>query len=643
MKTSFRPETDGFTFVNNWNYDNTEKATIKDALAGVSTGLAAALAPIYAPVLGLAAASVSPLDVFVSFLSGGLIPPGVTTAAAAITTAKTKLEPILKDMLDKFFAGTYGLCGGMASASLDYCRLHQVIPQGVWPNTINGAFFNVPQRDNPQGSALRQFIWKRLINTFVTGGAAATTLKYMFILKHIPENLGGGAPALLAATKAEWAKLKHLIDTVGPWPIGIVGTTDNPSHNHQILAYGYEDFGNSTGSLYVYDNNFPDREVIIGLDFRQKSLVARENSYVSGHDDARGPLQAFFCENYVADNSAPTTPGFPRVSCALNSKGDLHVCAIDQNRGLWHSIREANGNWSIAFEDVQSHTRKVGRDIGRTPYVACATSSQGDLHVCAIDENGGLWHTIRRPDGTWPFGFGDVQAETRRVGPSLGPTSFVACATSQQGDLHVCVIDRKGELWHTMRLANGSWPSAFVNIGREISQVQLDAGIGSASAVACAVDPQGDLHLCIFSGGRSLLHTIRRANGSYPFAYEPVPNQPACCRRVSCSVDGQGILHVCTRDENGALFHTVRLPNGKWPGIGIVQDATVGRRIGPAPNFACAANAAGELHVCAVDNNASIWHTIRRADGTWPYAFVDVREAIAAYLRSSTFVTTRHR
>ena len=71
MKTSFRPETDDFTFVNNWNYDNTEKATIKDALAGVSTGLAAALAPIYAPVLGLAAASVSPLDVFVSFLSGG--------------------------------------------------------------------------------------------------------------------------------------------------------------------------------------------------------------------------------------------------------------------------------------------------------------------------------------------------------------------------------------------------------------------------------------------------------------------------------------------------------------------------------------------------------------------------------------------
>jgi hypothetical protein len=32
------------------------------------------------------------------------------------------------------------------------------------------------------------------------------------------------------------------------------------------------------------------------------------------------------------------------------------------------------------------------------------------LHVLAIDQNDGLWHTIRTADGSWPFPLGDVQA-----------------------------------------------------------------------------------------------------------------------------------------------------------------------------------------------------------------------------------------
>ena len=32
----------------------------------------------------------------------------------------------------------------------------------------------------------------------------------------------------------------------------------------------------------------------------------------------------------------------------------------------------------------------------------------------AIDQNNGVWHTIRQADGTWPYAFGDVQAQTSR-------------------------------------------------------------------------------------------------------------------------------------------------------------------------------------------------------------------------------------
>jgi hypothetical protein len=162
----------------------------------------------------------------------------------------------------------------------------------------------------------------------------------------------------------------------------------------------------------------------------------------------------------------------PFVACAANSQGDLHICAIDAQGGLWHTIRRADGSWPSAFGDVQAQTRLVGpnQGIGPTPSVACATNSQGDLHICAVDGQGGLWHTIRRADGTWPFAFGDVQAQTRLVGPNpgIGPTPYVACTTNGQGDLHVCAIDAQGGLWHTIRRADGSWPFAFRNVNTAV-------------------------------------------------------------------------------------------------------------------------------------------------------------------------------
>jgi hypothetical protein len=157
-----------------------------------------------------------------------------------------------------------------------------------------------------------------------------------------------------------------------------------------------------------------------------------------------------------------------RVSCATNQQGDLHVLASDQSNGLWHTIRMADGTWPFAFGDVQAATRLIGSNegIGPTPFVACATNQQGDLHVLAIDQNNGLWHTIRMADGSWPFAFVDVQAATRLIGhnPGIGPTPSVACSVNSQGDLHVNAIDLNGVLWHTIRMANGSWPFAFEDV-----------------------------------------------------------------------------------------------------------------------------------------------------------------------------------
>jgi hypothetical protein len=334
------------------------------------------------------------------------------------------------------------------------------------------------------------------------------------------------------------------------------------------------------------------------------------------------------------------------VACAIGAQADLQICGIDETDGLWHTIRKGNGLWPFGFGDVQSQTRLVGPNpgIGPTPRVACATALNGDMHVCVLDEGGGLWHTIRRADGTWPFAFGDVQAQTRKIGPNagIGPTQYVACAVNPQGDLHLCAIDKNGGLWHTIRLADGSWPFAFGDVQAQTRKVGPNPGIGPTPRVACTVNGQGDLHVCAIDTNGGLWHTIRLANGNWPFAFGDVQAQTrkvgpnagiGPTPRVACAVNAQGDLHVCAIDKDAGLWHTIRSVDGSWPfAFGDVQRQVrlVGPNpgIGPTPEAACSVNPQGDLHVCAIDQGHGLWHTIRRSDGTWPFAFGNVQSAV---------------
>jgi hypothetical protein len=334
------------------------------------------------------------------------------------------------------------------------------------------------------------------------------------------------------------------------------------------------------------------------------------------------------------------------ISFAADAQGDLHVCAISNQDGLWHTIRKANGAWPFRFGDVQSQTRRVGPNpgIGTTPFSACATNQQGDLHVLAIDNNNGLWHTSRKADGSWPFAFGDVQAQTRKIGPNpgIGGTPFTACATNQQGDLHVLAIDKNKGLWHSIRKADGSWPFAFGDVQAQTRKIGPNPGIGVTPFAACATNQQGDLHILAIDKNGGLWHTNRKADGTWPAAFGDVQAQTkklgpnpgiGATPFTTCATNQQGDLHVLAIDTSGGLWHTMRTADGKWPfAFGDVQAQT--RKIGPntgigrISSVTCAVNKQGDLHIGAIDLNGKLWHTIRQADGSWPFAFGDVQGAI---------------
>jgi hypothetical protein len=155
----------------------------------------------------------------------------------------------------------------MAFASLDYWRKSWVVPRGIGPN-------DQPQRTSPTGTALRNYIWTRLLDSVKNN--VGTFLEWMAIL-HFD---GSGATTLRDKTKTEIAKLKSHINSGMPVTVGLIGTTWNPLENHQVLVYGFDDNMDGTVTLFAYDNNAPGVETTYKMNFSGAALEVAEKARI---------------------------------------------------------------------------------------------------------------------------------------------------------------------------------------------------------------------------------------------------------------------------------------------------------------------------------------------------------------------------
>jgi hypothetical protein len=261
---AFHPETDGFLFNNNWTWDPTEEATLRKIISDALPAVEAVLSPIISVIL-------SPL-----------VPPDPIVLGAALLAANSKIKEGITNAILQGDNRTYGLCGGMAFTALDYWHKQWVVPQGE-------GLLDHPERVTPNGTVLRDYIWTRLINSLQLN--VGTFLKWMGVL------ITGGEKWLVEQTADQLVILRNSLKSFTPVPLGLIGTTSNPFHNHQVLCYGYMDNSDGTTSLSIYDENHPGVVSIIKLDVRGPVLKAV-------HDDtfnkARGPLRGVFCEGYKA-------------------------------------------------------------------------------------------------------------------------------------------------------------------------------------------------------------------------------------------------------------------------------------------------------------------------------------------------------
>jgi hypothetical protein len=247
-RTGFKPEVNGFAFVNSWQFDKGESQQMRQTLTSSVPGASASA----------------------SGNLGGLL--------------SNSIGPQITQWIDGAMPDYYGMCGGMAFAAGDYYAAGAPLPRGQGYNDI-------PQDSTPRGRALRDYLWGRQLQSLSVN---APQLLHWMAMQHLPLPFAGPG-WLLARVREEWAALKGHIDQGSPWPLCLIGSSSSPFNNHQVLATGYDDHGDGSGVIYVYDMNSPGKEQTIAIDMRGSALVAVE----SVPNAERGPLQAFFCEQYT--------------------------------------------------------------------------------------------------------------------------------------------------------------------------------------------------------------------------------------------------------------------------------------------------------------------------------------------------------
>jgi hypothetical protein len=315
------------------------------------------------------------------------------------------------------------------------------------------------------------------------------------------------------------------------------------------------------------------------------------------------------------------------VRASSNPDGSLQITALDEQNTLWHTIRAANGTWPYGWGNVQAAV--PGTPIGPTRWADISADPSGNLDVLALDAQNTLWYTARNAtNGIWSAWL-NVQATM--PSPSVGPTPTVAAANDGSGNLHVLTLDAQNTLWHTIQLPTGHWPYQWGNVQATMEGNGFPS-IGPISSVAATTDPGGNLHLFVLDEAFQLWYTYRAANGTWPVPWtdvlEAVQPNISPLRVAGASANPNGDIQVAVVDANGTLWHTIHAAAGTWPyPWGNVQAVMAGSgspEIGPTPFVAVSADPSGNLNVLALDEQDQAWYTYRASSGAWPAAWLGV-------------------
>ena len=126
----------------------------------------------------------------------------------------------------------------------------------------------------------------------------------------------------------------------------------------------------------------------------------------------------------------------------------------------------------------------------------------------------------------------------------------------------------------------------------------------------------GPTHVLTVNTEWHLFHAIRTPDGNWtPFGdVETEAGDIGKVGKVSIAPVGRDIHVTAVSQGDGRLWHTIRRADGTWDRFGDIESAA-----GEAGQFLDVASAGdgAELHVCVLAGTLHIHHSIRHSDGTW--------------------------
>ncbi|MEV8533803.1 CehA/McbA family metallohydrolase [Streptomyces sp. NPDC051211] len=150
----------------------------------------------------------------------------------------------------------------------------------------------------------------------------------------------------------------------------------------------------------------------------------------------------------VPGNQAAGRWGATKVAIAGMPDGSAQVLGYGTDGSMYHCIRRSSGSWS-GWGRLAGFN---GAPAFAGPALAITGMPDGASQVLAIGLDGMVYHTIRRPDGSWT-GFQPPRGVTT---PTMG-ASAVDIAGMPDGSAQVVAVGRDGNVWHQIRRPDGSW------------------------------------------------------------------------------------------------------------------------------------------------------------------------------------------
>ncbi len=231
-----------------------------------------------------------------------------------------------------------GLCGGMSFAVADLWGRGRELPP--------------PSGQNPQpNSPAFNYIVGRLFDSFNIPAGVAQYYEWMNLPTH--DTWLGPHGTSWRTINDSMPLLRASVDAGQPCPLGLVCIhSANPGdlgHNHQVLAYGYQDSG-STTTVHVYDPNWPDRDdVTIEFDHTNPAHTTAFN-YSTGDHTVLG----FFTVPYAPRDPSPLylgsshwqqRPGAAK-DVGVGADGSVWVIGVNAVGGGFGIYRWNGTNWT---------------------------------------------------------------------------------------------------------------------------------------------------------------------------------------------------------------------------------------------------------------------------------------------------------